>query len=71
MQIQMKHGSIGCDKNTLDTGICDPQEMLGILHLRLLGYFIGNHSRHERQEGKYVIQTSPQAKSSGITLPKV
>ena len=57
--------------NTLDMVIFNPKEMLGILDLRLMGYFRVKHSRYERKEGKGMVQKSLQAKSSGITLPKV
>ena len=36
-----------------------------------MGYFRVMHSRYERKEGKCKVQASSQAKSGGISLPKV
>ena len=57
--------------NTLHTVIFDSKEMLGILDLRSMGYFRVKHATYERKEEKDMVQTSSQAKSSGITLPEV
>ena len=53
--------------NTLDMVVFNPQEMLGILDLRLIGYFRVRHARYERKEEKYMVQTNSQTKSSDMT----
>ena len=57
--------------NTLDTVIFNPKEMLGILDLRLTGYFRVKHARYERIEAIYMVWRISQTKASSITLPEV
>ena len=62
---------LGATNNSLDKVIFDSKEMLGILDLRLTGYFRVKHARYKRKEGNCMVQTKLITKSSDITLPKV